>query len=174
MTRKARKKTGGALDGIDRKIVSALLADGRLTINDLAAKVGLSASPCWSRVKRLEASGTINGYTVLVNHEALGLRDVVFVEITLDKHDGDAVENFGSALAAIPEVIEADLVTGEYDYLVKIAVADTHHYERLLRERLYKIKGIRHTKSTFSLRSLKRSVAVDPLELDLRGSIDRV
>ena len=76
------------------------------------------------------------------------------------------LERFGKALTRIPEVIEASLVTGEYDYLVKVAVADTSDYERFLRERLYKIEGIRHTRSTFSLRTLKRLISVDPLMVD--------
>ena len=73
------------------------------------------------------------------------------------------LSRFGDALARIPEVIEANLVTGEYDYLVKVAVADTTHYERFLREKLYRIQGIRHTRSTFSLRTLKLVTSADPL-----------
>lgn len=159
----ARRKIG-ELDQIDRKIISFLQADGRLTINDLATKVGLSPSPCWTRVKRLEANGVITGYAALIDHAAIGLRDIVFIEIMLEKHD-DQVLEFGAAIVSIPEVIEVNLVTGEYDYLVKVAVADTSDYERFLRERLYKIKGIRHTRSTFSLRALKQALSVNPLKL---------
>ena len=153
------------LDLIDRKILSALHLDGRLSISQLAEQVGLSTSPCWARVKRLETSGAIEHYSAVINPAALGLRDIVFVEITLEKHD-EVLERFGKALTRIPEVIEASLVTGEYDYLVKVAVADTSDYERFLRERLYKIEGIRHTRSTFSLRTLKRLISVDPLMVD--------
>jgi len=155
-----------SLDGIDRKILSALHQDGRLSISELAERVGLSTSPCWARVKRLEADGTIERYSAIISPAALGLRDIVFVEITLDRHDDKVLDRFGESLARIPEVIEASLVTGEYDYLVKVAVADTADYERFLRERLYRIEGIRHTRSTFSLRSLKRSISVDPLMLE--------
>ncbi len=153
------------LDAIDRRILSALRADGRLTMNELGEKVGLSASPCWTRVKRLEAAGLIAGYVALLDHAALGLPDTVFVEITLNRHDDHALEVFGASLARIPEVIEAHLVTGEYDYLVKVAVAGTRDYERFLRERLYRIEGIRHTRSTFALRAMKQSIGVDPLEI---------
>jgi Lrp/AsnC family leucine-responsive transcriptional regulator len=153
------------LDPIDRRILSALRADGRLTMNELGEKVGLSASPCWTRVKRLEAAGLIAGYVALLDHAALGLPDTVFVEITLNRHDDHALEVFGASLARIPEVIEAHLVTGEYDYLVKVAVAGTRDYERFLRERLYRIEGIRHTRSTFALRAMKQSIGVDPLEI---------
>lgn len=166
----AKSKRGASrpngLDLIDRKILSALHLNGRLAISELAEQIGLSTSPCWARVKRLETSGAIEHYSAVINPAALGLRDIVFVEITLEKHDDKVLERFGKALTQIPEVIEASLVTGEYDYLVKVAVADTSDYERFLRERLYKIEGIRHTRSTFSLRTLKRLISVDPLMVD--------
>lgn len=154
-----------ALDQIDRKILSALRSDGRLTIAELAAKVGLSQSPCWTRMKRLEASGAIEGYVAVLNHRVIGVPNLVFVEVTLNRHDEQILEEFGNALAKIPEVIEAYLVTGDYDYLVKIAVADTEHYEQFLREKLYRITGIRHSRSTFALRALKRAISVDPMLL---------
>jgi Lrp/AsnC family leucine-responsive transcriptional regulator len=153
------------LDLIDRRILSSLQADGRMPIVDLAERVGLSASPCWARVRRMEAAGVIVGYTALIDPGALGLSNLVFVEITLEKHDDKVLEQFGQALADIAEIVEAYLVTGDHDYLVKVAVSDTADYERFLREKLYRIKGIRHTRSTFSLRSLKRTVQVDPLKL---------
>jgi Lrp/AsnC family leucine-responsive transcriptional regulator len=87
------------------------------------------------RVRRLEAEGAIERYVAIINHAALGLANFVFVEITMEKHDDD----------------KADLVTGEYDYLIKVAVRDNADYERFLRERLYRIEGVRHTRSTFSL-----------------------
>ncbi|MBM9401086.1 Lrp/AsnC family transcriptional regulator [Gluconacetobacter azotocaptans] len=152
-------------DFTDRKILSALRTDGRLTMSELAIKVGLSQSPCWTRVKRLEASGVIARYIAVLDHRAIGLANIVFVEVTLDKHDDKVLEDFGNALARIPEVIEAHLVTGDYDYLVKLVVSGTEHYERFLRESLYKIPGIRHSKSTFGLRALKEAVSVDPILL---------
>jgi Lrp/AsnC family leucine-responsive transcriptional regulator len=153
------------IDEIDRRILSALRSDCRLTMSELGEKVGLSASPCWTRVKRLETAGLIAGYVALLDHAALGLPDIVFVEITLNRHDEHALEKFGEGLARIPQVIEAHLVTGEYDYLVKVAVAGTQDYERFLREQLYRIEGIRHTRSTFALRAMKRSIGVDPLQI---------
>jgi Lrp/AsnC family transcriptional regulator, leucine-responsive regulatory protein len=152
-------------DLVDRRILSALSRNGRLTVNELAEIAGLSASPCWSRVKHLEESGTIERYAAILNAAALGLRDVVFVEVTLEKHDENVLESFGEALARIPQVLEAHLVTGDYDYLVKVAIADTADYERFLREQLYRIPGIRHSRSTFSLRALKREISVDPLAI---------
>lgn len=138
-------------------------------MNELADRVGLSPSPCWSRVKRLEEIGVIERYAAIIDHAAIGLKDIVFVEVTLDKHDDKVLTRFGELLARIPEVIEANLVTGEYDYLVKVAVANTSDYERFLREKLYRIQGIRHTRSTFSLRALKYATSVDPLLVKIDG-----
>jgi Lrp/AsnC family transcriptional regulator, leucine-responsive regulatory protein len=159
----AKPRTKADLDLIDRKILSILRNEGRLTVNELANRVGLSSSPCWSRVRHLEEIGVIKHYSAVIDHVAIGLKDIVFIEVTLDKHDDKVLSRFGDALARIPEVIEANLVTGDYDYLVKVAVADTTHSERFLREKLYRIQGIRHTRSTFSLRTLKLVVSADPL-----------
>lgn len=161
-------RRGGQLDLVDRKILSALHLNGRLTIQELAEKVGLSSSPCWTRVKRMEADGKIQGYAAVIDQLVVGLRDVVFIEVTLEKHDEKVLERFGRALASMPQVLEAHLVTGDYDYLVKVAVADTADYERFLREQLYRIEGIRHSRSTFSLRTLKQVVSVDPLAVQGR------
>lgn len=160
---KKRSGRGNELDAIDRKILSALLQNARLTNNELAERVGLSPSPCWNRVRRLEANGTIERYAAVIDQAALGLDDIVFIEITLQQHDEQVLQQFGSEIARIPEVLECHLVTGEYDYLVKVAVAGTADYERFLRERLYRISGIRHSRTTFSLRALKRAVSVDPM-----------
>jgi Lrp/AsnC family leucine-responsive transcriptional regulator len=145
------------LDNLDRAILSELQRDSRLSLAELGKAVGLSSSPCWNRVKRLEADGVIEGYTVRLNAERLGLPDTVIVQLTLDSHSDEALFAFGRALAEIPEVLDAYLVSGDYDYLIRIAVQDTRDYERLLRERLYKIPGIRHSKSSFVLRCLKSS-----------------
>jgi Lrp/AsnC family leucine-responsive transcriptional regulator len=150
------------LDALDRAILRELQRDSRLSLAELGKAVGLSASPCWNRVKRLEADGVIEGYTVRLNAERLGLADTVIVQVTLDSHSDEALFAFGRALAEIPEVLDAYLVSGDYDYFIRIAVQDTRDYERLLRERLYKIPGIRHSKSSFVLRCLKNS----PLPLE--------
>lgn len=144
------------LDRIDLAILRALQRDARLSLAEISATVGLSTSPCWTRIKRMEQSGVIQGYTVWLNAEKLGLKDTVIVHLTLDSHSDEALERFGRELEQIPEVLEAYLVSGDYDYFLRLAVEDTRHYERLLRERLYKIPGIRHSKSSFVLRQLKR------------------
>jgi Lrp/AsnC family leucine-responsive transcriptional regulator len=126
-------------------------------LQDLGKIVGLTASPCWTRVKRLEDAGIIEGYTVRLSPEKLGLPETVILHVSLDSHSDEALFEFGRALESIPEVLEAFLVSGDYDYYIRVAVEDTRGYERFLRERLYKIPGIRNSKSSFVLRRLKQS-----------------
>lgn len=121
----------------------------------LADKVGLSASPCWQRVRRLEEAGYIRGYSATLDQELLGASETVMIEVILERHDDEVLEEFGRAMKLMPEVLEVHLTTGEYDYLIKVAVQGTKGYEAFLREKLYRVKGIRHTRSSFVLRSLK-------------------
>ncbi|HEY4250315.1 MAG TPA: Lrp/AsnC family transcriptional regulator [Roseomonas sp.] len=150
------------MDATDRRILRALSNQARQTNAELAESVGLSPSPCWTRVKRLEQSGVIQGYHALLDQAALGLPDTVFLEIQMEKHDDAILHRFEEAVAAMPEVLEAWLVTGEYDYVLKLAVGGTAGYEKLLREKIYRLPGIRHTRSSFTLRLLKRRFSPDP------------
>ncbi|HSW17672.1 MAG TPA: Lrp/AsnC family transcriptional regulator [Ramlibacter sp.] len=145
------------MDQLDQKILRELQSNARASLQEIGRAVGLSASPCWERIRKMEKQGVIEGYTVRLNARELGLNDTVLVQVTLDSHSDNTLEKFGETLAAIPEVIEAYLVSGDYDYLLRIAVRDTRDYERLLRDKLYKIKGIRHSKSSFVLRTLKKA-----------------
>ena len=154
--------TARKLDRIDRKILRELLRDARISNNHLAEKVGLSASPCWQRVRRLEADGLITGYAAVLDQSQLGAAETVLIDVTLDKHDDAVLERFGQAMADMDEVLEVYLTTGEYDYFIKVAVDGTAGYEEFLRTKLYKIPGIRHSRSSFTLRCLKRSHSVIP------------
>ncbi len=150
------------LDSTDKKILNTLLDNGRLSNNQLAEQVGLSPSPCWQRVKRLENDGYIQGYTAILDQEKLGISETVIIEVTLNSHDDEILEGFGLAMVAMPEVLEVYLTTGAYDYFIKVAVNGTKGYEEFLRKRLYKVPGIRHSRSSFALRCLKRSYSVIP------------
>lgn len=150
------------LDEIDRKILRTLSRDARISNQKLAETVHLSPTPCWNRVKALEEAGFITEYVAILDQRALGLPDTVIIEVTLDRHDDEIFARFGDALAKLPEVMEAYLLTGEYDYLIKVAVSGTEGYERFLRQKLYKIPGIRNSRSTFALRCLKRVHSVTP------------
>jgi Lrp/AsnC family leucine-responsive transcriptional regulator len=145
------------LDKLDLAILRVLLDDSRKTLQEIGAIVGLSPTTCWSRIKKLEGAGVIRRYTVDVDKTLLGYRDSVIVQLTLESHTDETLYKFGRDLATIPEVLEAYLVSGDYDYYIRIAVRDTRDYERLLREKLYKLPGIRHSKSSFVLRELKET-----------------
>lgn len=156
----SRQKSGSdedSFDKIDMAILRALRDDSRRTLQDIGSEVGLSATSCWSRIKKLEAHGVIKRYTVDLDAGKLGYHDSVIVQVTLESHNDETLYEFGRALATIPEIQEAYLVSGDYDYYIRIAVRDTRDYERLLREKLYKIPGIRHSQSHFVLRVLKES-----------------
>lgn len=150
------------MDEIDYRILRELQFNARISNADLSEKVGLSPSPCWTRVRALEQAGIIEKYVTIFDQVALGLPDTVIIEITLDHHDDEILKQFGAALERLPEVVEAYLMTGEYDYFIKVAVAGTEGYERFLRDKLYKIPGIRHTRTSFTLRCLKRTFSVPP------------
>lgn len=149
------EETTVRLDKFDLAILRLLLADSRCTLQEIGEAVKLSATTCWSRIKRLEAEGVIRRYSVELDRARLGYRDTVVVQLTLASHTDETLYEFGRVLAEIPEVMDAYLVSGDYDYYIRIAVKDTRDYERLLREKLYKIPGIRHSKSSFVLRVLK-------------------
>ena len=91
------------MDAIDRKILKVLQQDARASLQQIGQAVGLSASPCWERIRKMEAAGVIEGYTVRLNPQALGLNDTVMVQVTLDSHSDNTLEKFGETLAAIPE-----------------------------------------------------------------------
>src|ERR1700712_170480 len=150
------------LDLTDRRILAALRSNGRLSNAKLAEAVGLSPTPVWNRVRRLEEEGVITGYAATIDQKALGLADTVFIEITLDRHDMAMVQDFGERLARMKEVLEVFMVSGDYDYLARVAVDGTAGYEIFLRERLYSLPGVRHCRSVFTLRTLKRENSLDP------------
>ena len=145
--RKTAANEEGSFDKIDMAILRVLLLDSRKTLQEIGNEVGLSPTSCWTRIKKLEAHGVIKRYTIDVDPAKLGYHDSVIVQVTLESHTDETLYDFGRVLATIPEIQEAYLVSGDYDYYIRIAVRDTRDYERLLREKLYKIPGIRHSKS---------------------------
>ena len=155
--KRIEEKSKREFDRLDFAILKVLLADSRQTLQEVGAQVGLSTTSCWNRIKRMEAVGAIQGYTVKLDLARLGYRDTVIVQVNLESHSDETLYEFGRVLETIPEVLEAYLISGDYDYFIRIAVQDTRDYERLLREKLYKIPGIRHSKSSFVLRTLKKA-----------------
>jgi Lrp/AsnC family leucine-responsive transcriptional regulator len=157
INRQNKKTDEESFDKFDMAILRALLHDSRKTLQEIGTEVGLSPTSCWTRIKKLEAQEVIKRYTVDLDASKLGYHDSVIVQLTLESHSDETLYEFGRVLATIPEVQEAYLVSGDYDYYIRIAVRDTRDYERLLREKLYKIPGIRHSQSHFVLRVLKEA-----------------
>ncbi|MBM3626561.1 MAG: Lrp/AsnC family transcriptional regulator [Alphaproteobacteria bacterium] len=143
------------LDEIDRRILVELQRDGRLTNHDLAGRIGVSASPCWRRVRALEEAGVIKGYAALVDPAALGLNVSVFTQVSLERQEKKALQVFEAAVGEWPEIMECYLMTGDADYLLRVVVPDLAAYERFLMARLTRIRGIASIKSSFALRSVK-------------------
>jgi Lrp/AsnC family leucine-responsive transcriptional regulator len=143
------------LDPIDRKIVNVLQSDGRMSINDLAAQVGLSPSPCLRRVRLLEKAGIINRYVAVLDQRAVGLPVSVFISIKLDKQREEMLERFGKTISRWPEVLECYLMTGQRDYLLRVVVPDLPSYERFLKTKLTRLDGIASIESSFALEQVK-------------------
>ncbi len=144
------------MDKTDQKILAILHRNARVTNPELAEKVGLSTSPCWSRVRRLEKEGVIQQYITVINQNKIGLPDTAVIEIMFERHDATIFEDFEKTIANMPEVIEAYMLTGEYDCFMKVAVAGTKGYEDFLVNKLYKIRGIKNTRSSLTLRCFKQ------------------
>jgi Lrp/AsnC family leucine-responsive transcriptional regulator len=145
------------MDEIDYRILRELQWNARITNKALAERVGLSSTPCWNRLRSLEKNGTIEQYVTIYNQEMLGVPDTVMINVILERHDDEVLRKFEQALLKLPEVVEAYLLTGDYDYFIKVHVAGTAGYEKFLREKLYKIPGIRHSRTSFTLRRLKQT-----------------
>lgn len=152
------------LDDIDRRIVQALQADGRMSIQDLAAQVGLSPSPCARRVRLLEEAGVIKGYVAVIDQEKLGLPVSVFASIKLERQREEELDRFGVAVQRWPEVADCYLMTGQRDYLLRIIVSDLAAYERFLKDKLTRLDNVASIESSFALGQVKRSFSV-PVEL---------
>ncbi len=146
------------LDRIDRKILDILQRDGRISMTDLASQVGLSASPCTERVKRMERSGVIAGYHARVTTEALGKTLLVFVEIKLSAKSGDVFETIRRELLHMPEVMECHLVSGGFDYLVKFRMRGMKEYRHLLGDILKRLPVSAESHSYVVMEEIKETL----------------
>ena len=148
------------MDAVDRKILALLQVDGRLTVTDLAARVGLSVSPCHRRVRELERSGAISGYRAIVDAGALGLSFEALVFVTMRREDRETLLAFEEGLASIPNVVQAERLFGDPDYLLRVVTADLAAYQRLQDEKLTALPGVQRMTSTLVM---KRVVPDRPL-----------
>ncbi len=151
-----------ALDAIDRKIIAALQADGRLPIVDLADRVGLSATPCQRRVKRLEEEGLIVRYAALVSPAAMGFGLQALVEVTLEDHSEKTVEAFEAAIRARAEVVACYAVTGDMDFLLHVFATDLASFSDFALKALLRMPGVKGTRSSFIMQAIKSDLAWAP------------
>ena len=143
------------LDDTDRKILTLLQDDGRISLADLAGKVGLSPSPCLRRMRNLEKAGVIARYVAVLDQQAVGLPVSVFISIKLASQKQDALDRFAKTISRWPEVLECYLMTGPRDYWLRVVVPDLAAYERFLKQKLTRVDGVASIESSFALEQVK-------------------
>lgn len=148
------------LDATDRRILTVLQKQGRISNAELAERVNLSASACHRRVERLEAEGIIRDYVALLDEKRLGRPTTVFVEITLSGQAEELLDAFEREVRRIPDVLECHLMAGSADYLLKVVAEDTEDFARIHRQHLSRLPGVRQMQSSFALRTVLRTTAL--------------
>ncbi len=143
-----------ALDAIDKKILRAIQDNSRITNVDLAGVVGLSETPCARRVQRLQHEGVILGHVTQLDQSAIGLPVSVFVFIKLERQLGNSLASFEQAITELPEVMDCYLMSGRFDYLLRVVASDISHFETFLKTRLTKLEGITSVESSFALNQI--------------------
>ncbi|MEN9708594.1 MAG: hypothetical protein RIQ68_1002 [Pseudomonadota bacterium] len=146
------------MDSIDRKILTTLQADATISIAELADKVGLSQTPCWKRIQRLEQQGVILGRVALVSPEKIGLGLTVFVEVQIPDHSVHWLDRFARAITSMPEVIEFYRMAGDVDYLLRVVVADMADYDRFYKKLIEEFQ-LKNVTSRFAMERIKSTTA---------------
>lgn len=147
------------LDATDRRILAILQEDATVAIADIAERVGLSATPCWKRIKRFEREGLIERRVAILNRDRLGLGVTVIVAIRTAKHSDEWLENFAKGVSQIPEVVEFYRMSGEIDYLLKVVARDIADYDRIYRK-LTKVADLHDVSSSFAMQEIKSTTAL--------------
>ena len=145
------------------RMLAELQRDARLSVQELAKRVGLSPTPCWRRLKEIERAGVIRRHTVLLDREAVGLKECLLAHVTLMRHAETTVEEFERAVLAHPEVIECYSTTGDADYILKIIVPDMKAYDSFLHRRIFSIAGVANVRTAVVLREVKYDTVL-PIE----------
>ena len=145
-----------AIDQIDRAILGVLQKNGRLSNVQLAEQVGLSESACLRRVRLLEQSGIIDSYVMLINQAAIGKPGNVFVRVTLEGQQKEKLQYFEESVSAVPEVMECYLMSGDFDYLLRVIIKDNADYMRL-HDKLTGLPGVLRVQSSFALRTVRKT-----------------
>lgn len=152
------------MDPIDRKILAQLQADASLPIAEIADKVGLSQTPCWKRIQKMEAAGVIKGRVALLSGKKLNLGLTVFVQLRTKQHDDVWLSKFARAVTEMPEVVEVYRMAGDIDYLLRVVVRDTEAYDRFYKTLIKKVP-LHDVSSSFAMEEIKYTTAL-PLEVD--------
>ncbi len=156
------------LDKFDYAILGALQVDGTLSVAELAEKVGLTSTPCWKRLKRLQDAGYLDRRVALVNRRRAGLPVTVFVSVRTSQHDEQWLAKFAAAVVALPEVMEFHRMSGDVDYLLKVVTTDIDGYDRFYRK-LIRVANLTGVSSAFSMEQIKYTTAL-PLDLVSHGA----
>ena len=152
------------LDRTDLKILDLLQKNGRLTMTELAHQVGLSATPCTERVRRLEREGVITGYHAALNRRALGFGVLAFVMVAIDHQNEESSRSFEAAVCAIPEVVMFHGISGPEDFLLVVVARDLDAYSELLQRKLHRLPGVRQVQTHFSLQEFKGQIGGLPVQ----------
>jgi Lrp/AsnC family transcriptional regulator, leucine-responsive regulatory protein len=147
----------GEIDKFDLKILEVLSDDGRISVTDLAAKVGLSKTPCQVRMKRLITEGYIEGFTAIVNPSKFQMEHIAFAEVKLSSTQEDALHKFNAAVRKIREVEECHMIAGRFDYLLKIRTRDIRRYREVLGERISNLPFVASTSTNVAMETVKES-----------------
>ena len=155
---------GAGVDDIDRRILTVLQQDAALPISEIAARVGLSSSPCWKRIQKLKDDGVITGQVVLCDPAKLDLNTTVFVKVSTNQHSESWLERFAAAVREIPEIVDVYRMTGDMDYLLRVVVRDIQGYDSVYK-RLIRSCELFDVSSSFAMERIKYSTAL-PLQVE--------
>lgn len=153
-----RETTSGEIDQIDRKIIALLRVDGRMSVTELAQRVGLSKTPCQVRLKRLLADRTILGVRAVIDPARLGLTHVAFTEVKLSDTREAALAEFRAAVLKIPEVEECHMIASSFDYLLKVRTPDIRRYREVLGERISSLPHVANTSTFVTMETIRDAV----------------
>ena len=143
------------LDRHDVRLLTELQRDSRQTVQQLATAAGLSSTPCWKRIKEMERTGVIRGYSALIDREKVGLALCVLAEVNLSRHSEDDVRRFEEAVAACPQIVSCYATTGQADYVIKVLVPEIKRYEAFLHDTIFRLSGVTHVRSSVVLKEVK-------------------
>ncbi|WP_367866429.1 Lrp/AsnC family transcriptional regulator [Pedobacter sp. WC2423] len=146
-------------DPIDKKILKVLQADARLNTKQIAGKIGLTVTPTYERLKKIEQSGVVKEYVALLDREKIGKTIVAFINVSLQLHSKPLINAFERAIVKVPEVMECFHVAGNFDYLLKVVVKDMNSYQNFLSNKLATIENIAHVQSSFVMTEIKYQTA---------------